>query len=288
MDAALIRAIFERLTGYPVDSQGRALLDSNRKPQNVHGSYGLRIPMRKKGVTTAQSDIPATGNSAALRPHGAGFEQHGYNVVPVFFQGTDGRKFPHVFPSCSFNYSGLSKQPYAINNTGAVDDDPIDEESTETDTITSASTGEEIVVPSYLRRRKHPDMLVMEVAISVYSRDPVELILLDAALLYIFPLRGAIQVTLADGSTTMADYWWERYAVMDRGEAFDPAMGVGPEVDGYLKRTHVYSFETLLDNSVNGFGTYDIEQFSTILQTIVDFETEQERYLDTVKVEDLR
>lgn len=287
MDLALAFAIFRRLTGYPLDAQGRPRSTSMGVPENIDGCFGLRIPQRKTSPAGTASKILSTGAPDALRLYARGFEQHGYVQVPVFFQGVDRRKFAGIYPACFFNYSGLDLGEQYVQDQGNEPTDGI-ESTSGTRTIVSSPTGTEREVPDLILKRKHPNHWNVEMSISLESRDPIELMMLDAALLRIFPRFGGIKVERADGTSAHIDFWWSRYAVMDQGEAFNPAVGEGAEVDAALRRTHTYVFETWLDNSVNGFGSYDIVEAETVLQRILELQLAvEDRLVETVDVENL-
>ena len=274
MDPALILALFERLTGYPLDSQGRAMVHpTTGLPVNRHGSYGMRIPTPKE--TTSNTAL-STDNPAALRLFGRGFHSNVYTPVPVYMEGPEAVRYENVWPSVSFVESDIipnAGDPYVYY-------DPMVDRVGEA-TITHPITGEVTRGTNQIVMRAHPEPFVQMFTIKTYSKDPIERDLLNRALLYALKTKGAISVEQGNGEFRMVDYFLDRTAFFDQGEAFSPRAGTGPTHDRYLCTAFTYLFETHLDNSVQGFGTLDFEApQDTILQRVLEIKGTQDRLWD--------
>jgi hypothetical protein len=274
MDPALVLALFERLTGYPLDSTGRPMVDpATGRPVNRHGSYGIRFPTPRE---TVSSTALSTDNPSALRLFGRGFHSNVYNQVPVFMEGPDSVRFEDVWPCVSFVESDI------VPNAGDpfVYYDPIVDRSGSA-TVTNDVNDYELTGADQIITRAHPEPFLQMVTIKVYSKDPVERTFINRAVLHAMKTKSAISVEQGDGSFRMIDYFLDRVAYFDQGEAFSPNTATGPTHDRYLCTAFTYMFETHLDNSVQGFGTLDIQEpQDTILHRILEIRGHQERLFD--------
>jgi hypothetical protein len=264
MDPALLFAIYRRLVGYPLDNRGRPQLGSDGKPRNIEGSWGLRLPSRKTGASqAAQGDVD-------LHRFGArGYEAKNYVQVPVFIQGGE-----------AYVYDLADGEDGIGADTG-------------TQTITNNVTGYTYEATDQRRTRKHPEPWDVFVTVTLRSREPFELAMLERALLILFGKKGAIQVEQLDGSHRVIDYVQERYAVGHEGEANDPDEGIGGERSAFLKSSLTYRFETSLDNSVVGFGTDDFTTQQMVSERLLEIYQGVEALaadsleFETVRLEDL-
>jgi hypothetical protein len=286
MDPALLFAIYRRLVGYPLDNRGRPQLGSDGKPRNIEGSWGLRLPSRKTGASqAAQGDVD-------LHRFGArGYEAKNYVQVPVFLEGVDARRWTSVFPSASFMMSDIQGgEAYVYDLADGEDGIGAD---TGTQTITNNVTGYTYEATDQRRTRKHPEPWDVFVTVTLRSREPFELAMLERALLILFGKKGAIQVEQLDGSHRVIDYVQERYAVGHEGEANDPDEGIGGERSAFLKSSLTYRFETSLDNSVVGFGTDDFTTQQMVSERLLEIYQGVEALaadsleFETVRLEDL-
>lgn len=284
MDPALLFAIFRRLTGYPLDSQGRPLVDDKGLPQNRDGKFGLRIPA-KKSTTSGPISPQGTATPEAWRFGTRGYEPNNYVQVPVHAEGIDTKRWETVFPSASFTISDVQPggDPYIYDPHDG--EDGIGQDSG-TATVTNPVTGYTMAVPDHRTVRANPEPWDVYVTVSLYARDIFQMAHLERALLVLFPQKGAIDVEQLDGTFRTLDCFFVRYSVMDQGEPYDPVEGVGPQGDSFVKRAYTWKIETSLDNSVSGFGTYDFVTQQMILQRIVDLETMQQKLIEQVQLEE--
>lgn len=268
MDVALTLALFQRLTGYPLDSQGNPLLNTDGSPRNRNGSYGIRIPAP---LMTVSQGAPSTQTPDAVRLWGRGYHQNSYIQVPVWFGGTDFKKHDQVWPCVSFVESDLipGGDPYLY-------DDPIvyGEGSA---TVGNEDTGYTETGPDVLHSRKHPEPWTIQYTIRLYSKDPVEIQWLERALIICLGQKGALTVEQADGTFRTVDYRCARVAFFDQGEMFNPESSEGSNRDSYLTRAFTFVCEANVDNTVQGFGTLDWSQEQTVLHRILELSDLQER-----------
>jgi hypothetical protein len=266
MDIALTLALFERISGAPFDSAGRPQLRADGTPNNRHGSYGVRLPAPKTLAALRQS--LASDNGGGLRPWGRGFEQTAYQPVRVQVDGVDGLRNDQVWPSVSIVETDIlpGTDPYLFN-------DPI-EETSGTATITNPITGQTFTGTDRVRSRRHPDPYNMVYTIGVFAKSSVERALLSRSVLYILGMKGAISVEKPDGTFRMVDYFFDRTAMVNQGEAYNPKTGLIETEDRHLAAHHTYIFETHLDNSVQGFGTHDFGAWeTTILSRLLEIQS---------------
>lgn len=253
MDPALAFAVFRRLTGYPCDAKGHPLLDpATGLPLNIEGSRGLRVPMAKQA---AASIVPDSATQDAFRFGARGFHGNQYVQVPVYFEGTDTKRWRNVFPSCSISVSDvqLGGDPYLFDPD---EQDGIGEDSGE-NTITNSVTGYSFTTPAQRITRKSPEPWDVFITFSLLETDTFKMMMLERAFLALFKQKGAIEVEQLDGTFRALDLFFDRYAVMDQGEPYDPQQGTSEEARAFLKRSYTFRCETSHDNSVAGFNTYD-------------------------------
>lgn len=287
MDPALTFAIFRRLTGYPLDARGNPLIvagTSPPQPQNIDGKWGIRLPVRRGGTTPVLLD---SHNPDSLRLWGRGYEVQSYRQVPVCYEGPDSKRWEDVFPRVAFVVSGLETgtDPFIYDPD---DDDGIGID-VGTQTITNPVTGTTRETTDHRSVRRNPEPWDVTFTITMYAKDPIEIQLLERSVLQHFGQMGAILVEQLDGTMQTRDYRFERYIVMDQGETYDPAKGLGPTGDAFLKRGLVFVFETFLDNSIaeGGFGSPPYTDYPTVLERLMDVRDIQNRYLETANLEEL-
>lgn len=266
MDLALTLALFERLSGAPLDSERRTRLQANGTPVNRHGSYGVRIPVPK--TVQALRQALASDNPAGVRLWGRGLEQTTYQPVLVQVDGVDGKRNDEVWPCVTIVETDIlpGSDPYFYR-------DPI-EETTGVATITNPITGGTTTGTDQVRTRRHPDPYNVVYTVGAFARSSIERNLLTRAILYILGPKGAISVENPDGTYRMVDYSHDRTAYVNQGEAYNPKRGSVATEDQHMAAHLTYVFETHLDNSAQGFGTHDWSSWeNTILTRILEIQS---------------
>lgn len=282
MDPAVLLAVFKRLTGYPLDSSGNPRLNAEGRPLNAEGSFGLRLPLRREGAgaKTPQTSIPDDFRFGEI-----GYRKRQYRQVPVYLDGIEVKRWKSVFPSCSVSISDITEAEDYVYDTADGSDGICTAVGS---TTVPTSTGGTRTVPDSLVIRKHPETWRVYVTICLYATNPIEMAMLERALLTIFQQKGSIRVEQLDGSSLVRDMVFERYSNMDQGDLYDPGQGIGAEGRSFLKRAFTYRVETVLDNSVDGFGSEgDYVYEKTILETYLEIATIQNVLLETIRLENL-
>lgn len=248
-------AIFQRLTGAPLDNQGRPVLDASGVPVNrslinppslggTGPSYGIRIPVAKdpRQVFDLKTSSPGT-----MQLFDRGFYRDQYRQVPVFWEGTGGRDWEDIWPCVVFSQTGESNPDHYIYYDDIEAWDPstpeyIDEEGNE-------GRGGIFTSP-------HPEQSIFNYAIKVYAKNRVELSLIEDQVKRLFPQKGAIVVDRADGSQAAFDMI--RYLIDDLSpRPGDKARALLGDQRFYGK-AFSYRIEAYADHTVRGFG----DQFS--------------------------
>lgn len=261
-------AIYKRLTGYPLDSEGRPRLDANGVPVNrevvgpprlyAHDrvwdsvtqtfttrapmlpSYGIRVPI-------ILGNTPMTGVSTrrpAFRPH-SGYNPSSFRPVPVFDVNVTGRDWEQVWPCVTFEWAGLYLQQWNVYH------DPFRADDTTSPAVELTNRNGDVVDSGTkrIRVRPHPESHTALYTIRVRSRVLVEAEWMAADLLRLFPEKGVLVVTFADGSTHPCDMILERMENLD-----GPQVGSGLERSRNVERQFVYRIEAYEDNTVGEYG----------------------------------
>jgi|FreactcultureFD7_1027221.scaffolds.fasta_scaffold01344_7 hypothetical protein len=280
-------AVYKRLTGYPLDTQGRPKLADDGRPINreVIGppgmyqfekvydpinktyvpvyptlpSYGIRIPQFKAPYRGQKGQ--STFNPEALSINN--IEPNVFKQIPVFDQNVTNRDFEKYWPCVTFRWSSIAAQP----NTYIYDDpfggpdpsaSPIDIKNQYGDIIASGVTSN--------LRRPVPDSWDVLYTITVHSKESIEMSLMCAEVLKLFPMKGAITVTFMDGTTHTCNMLFQRSIVQD----LDNIGMAGEENQRSFTRAFVYLIEAYFDNTSNKFGIQDSAFATTSYPTIVE------------------
>ncbi len=271
-------AIFKRLTGHPLDSQGRPVRDPvthipinrhvigppNGSDETLAPSYGVRIPT-PKGPTGL--DLK-TNNPDAIKLYDAGFHRDDYRQVPVFWDGTTGREWDGIWPCVVFGQSGeIEHDVY----TYYADIDQVDL-SAGTAILDDGTTE----VPAGYFTSPQPEQSIYTYVIKAYAKNRVEMSLLDDQIKRLFPQKGAILVERADGSLVPFDMI--RGAVDDispRGSDKEKAL-IGDQ--RFYAKAYNYRIEAYGDYTVRGFGDQFSQEKTSVILThvmeMVDFQTQ--------------
>lgn len=278
-------AIFKRLTGWPLDSNGRPEVDPvthvpvNRVmvgPPRLNGvpqpSYGVRIPVSRYGV---KSFDLTTGSPETTKVNYDGYEPDVFRQIPVFWEGTSGRDWESIWPCVIFGQTGV--QPGSI----FVYYDDIETPDPSQGTI--IVDGQEVPAGYFLS--PHPENKNLQYAIKVFAKTATELSLISAAVERLFPERTALYVERADGSIICYDMF--RYLVDDlstRPSDKEKSL-VGDE--RFYGRAYNYRVEAYDDYTVQAFGDmYSQARESRILEYLMEI-AEAQAPLITVSTETL-
>lgn len=198
-------AIFKRLTGAPLDSQGRPVVDAEQVPVNrnlvgpvrLNGerqpSYGVRIPVALPEVR--EFDLNTT-SPETRKIHADGFYTDVFKQVTVYWEGTSGRDWNVITPCVVFGDTGIQATNMFVHYDDFVLPDP------DAGTMTLES-GE--VVPAGFLVSPHPEQRIITYAIKVFARTKVEMSLICDQVERLFPTRGAIFVELANNTEVAYD-----------------------------------------------------------------------------------
>lgn len=295
MDPALIFSIFRRLTGYPLDSSGnpRKVAGTNT-PMNIEGKWGLRIPLFKDSTNAVRN--LSTDTPGGINPLRSAWHKDQYRQVPIYFDGIDNMGWSKIFPACSFSVTDIragGDEPIFDLPDGQ---DGISVASAEVHDVTNSITGEVIAedVPESYSIREHPDVYEVEIGFTLYAKNPFEMMFMERAFLHLFDPKLGLKVERLDGTIETVDFKFERYVAMDQGEPYDSQKGTAGSYPAFMKRGFIYTFETYLDNSLDGFDTYDFATYETILETylktcnILDesLDDSERRVIEQTKLED--
>lgn len=282
-------AIYKRLVGYPVDDKGRPMVDTLGVPTNreVIGppnynfdgsppllpSYGIRLPTMpaphraQRGLTSRDPD--------AVRQFLAGFDPLSFRQVPVFDQNISGRKVDDLWPCVTFRLNGARFDPSVH-----VYDDPFmvpDPSSASVtimnqwgDTIDTGRVGALI--------RPHPESYVATYVITGHSKNLTEMNLILGQILYLFPARGGLTITLQDGSTHTCDMLLQRIVNLKGDE--EALLTLDLDEEREQSWACIYEVETYLDNSTNQFGVQDIYARPVVVQRILELDDIQGRMIE--------
>jgi hypothetical protein len=251
-------AIFERLVGAPLDSNGRPRLDTKGVPINrilvapplstqaEEGerlpSYGVRIPELSKARDTKRMLSSKNSNSVNLND----FSRQAFRQVPVYAESIDGSDYQNLWPVVTFYWMDEN-----FNSSTYMYADPIlivDPSAPKVDVRNHLGQ----VIASGQTRVKylsHPDPVDLIYAIRVWSKDLVELRLICEAVKRLFPARGVLEVEQWNGQKVPYDMLQEGVDNFDVGGGEIAETGEG-EQRGY-SRAFVYRVEAYSDNTID-------------------------------------
>lgn len=289
IDVAIIFAVFRRLTGYPLDSQGRPLRDATGKLLNIENSPGIRIPLIRQGQG---QNVLSTDNPEGTKIAAKGWNPGTFQQLKVYQQGIDTRRWADVFPAVSFTISDIQPGENGFFFSPADGIDGIDAPGAQgTQTITNNVTGSTYAVPDTLTTRAQPEPWDFFLTLNLYSRDSIEIAAMESALRSLFKQKGSIIVDQVDGTHVVLDMLFERYSIMDQGEPYDPQRGTAANAPGFLHRAYTYRIEANQDNTSADFGPNEFTVQNTILERLLEITTIEGRLLtealETIRLEDL-
>lgn len=298
-------AIYKRLVGYPLDNEGRPVLDASGIPMNrcVSGppnqarfaslpgavgqqalpnswpSWGIRIPYAKQPYELKQ--FLSRNDPQAVRTIAESFQQNAFRQIPVFDENLDGRAWANVWPCVTFRLQ--QDKPQASTFVFA---DPFTTPVGDTVNITN-QFGEVIQTgQSQLQMRQHPDSYDLYYMIRAWSKNRIELGLIVNAIKYLFPMKSSIEVTFADGSAHVCDMLMEDIVNLDFG-GDELSMQFAPEEQRYYSRGLVYRIEGYFDNTINAYGTNDVYDLNLIFSRIMELATIQNQLVLTSELNSL-
>lgn len=276
---AIDLALFEKLSGAPLDSKGRPELDDNKVPVNrtvigpvgcnlpethetLKPSYGVRIPLPKRPQKDSSFGLKGTQQSR-LKLFDQGWEPHTFTQVPIFDINIEGRQWEDVFPRVSYYWSDLDFEPDTY-----VYADPIVSLIGGNASISSDFVGEIQTGKSKQSVRPHPESWNFTYVIRTYAKTLWETMWMCRQIVHLFKARDALLVRQADGSTRAFDMIYQSHANLDTGER-DIPMSRESKEQRFFSRAFYYTIEGYIDNSVNGFGTEDIFERNVILHRML-------------------
>lgn len=271
-------AIFKRLVGYPLDSQGLPLLGEDQRPVNreVIGppdmnpfeqvwdpikqemvpvfprlpSYGIRLPQPtgdadiKRGLTSRN---PNALGVTAFQKMSRGLMRQ----VPVFDDNLFGRKHTDIYPAVTFRW--IDTEP---DFSTYLYHDPIERQDTRSTPESIVNGNGDTVQSGYALNyvRPLPHGYKPSYMITGWAKTAWEAGLLSAQILALFPMKGALTITQQDGSEYTCDM------LLDRTVTLDPPtnpLSHAEEEQRLYGRGYVYTVEAYLDNTTNDFGVGD-------------------------------
>jgi hypothetical protein len=239
-------ALFERLTGWPLDSQGRPRLDDKGVPINrlliapplspfLHlPSYGVRIPSFRKERSV---------NGRTVRPKDLDRQ---WQQVPVFSESLKGEEFANAWPAVSFYW-----MDEAFNASTYLYGDHLLEPDPGAPEAQALNRKNEVIShgPARGRYRPRPDPFDLTYMIRVWAKDATEIRLLCESIKRIFPARTALEVDLYDGSRAIYDMILEDIQNLDAGGA-EVEASMEEEEEHYSKG-FIYRIESYQDSSLD-------------------------------------
>lgn len=281
MELSLTFALFRRLSGYPLDSHGRPQTDpATQRPLNVDGKFGMRIPLQLNGNART---VLGTDNPDAIKLFEKGLAKDAYAQVPVYLRGTENRDWQNIWPCVT--YQKVDETQGSMQWTYS---DTIADHGNGTATIVNPVSGATATEADYYNVRRRGNVFDVWFVFSLWSKNNVEMILLEAAFKRLFDRQGSIIIDTQDGTLFPVNYERKRYQVLDQGNPGDPAAGPGRTEESYFRRDITYAFWLMEDNSVNGFGNYDINREYTILQRILQAQDTLTRAFQALNLEQYR
>jgi len=317
MNLAIDLAIFERLTGAPLDSKGYPQLDKNRIPTNrsvigppnslgpdalkaetdegadlianLFPSYGIRIPVQKKGQEI--SGGLSTQNPQALKLFEDGWKNHAFRQVPIFNRNIEGRKFEDVWPCIVFYWSDMD-----FDESTFVFDDPFCGPTADSAEQQVQQPDGTIVTGNapLTQWRSHPDPWSPQYTIRTYSKNLFETLWMVRGIQQLFRPRGGLIVKQADGTDLVVDMLYDSFQNMDVG-TYDLASSESPKEQSYYSRAFTYTIEGYLDNTIpegseNGFGLNPGDSWitqDTIRQRCLELANIRDEVLETTTFDEV-
>jgi hypothetical protein len=286
-------AVFERLVGAPLDSNGRPKTDENGVPVNLLlcapplyqpeevtrlPSYGVRIPMTRQGVDATRGR--STQNPRPFKPT-RDFVFGAWRNVPVFPVNIEGRDWSNIWP-CVTYYC----QDETFNASTFIYADPFGRDAPDAPTIEVTNRRGKVLATGVQNneRRPHPEAYDLHYGIQVYSKDSTELRWICDAVKKLFPARGSIEVEQMDGSRLQLDMLMEGDPVnLDIGNR-EVAMSMADNEQRHFSRLFTYRIESYIDNT-GGFEAKDRWQEYAITNRILELADLQNNLIETVDVE---
>jgi hypothetical protein len=267
-------AIFERLTGAPLDSKGRPKVDSAGVPvnRNVIGppkrgmlpSYGIVLPMAKH--PNDQLNTLTTNDPDAVRLFEKGYDPAGFRQVPIFDENLEARQWADVWPCVTFRWRGhdfdestfIYSDPFAPFNPRGV---PV------------TVNGETQVKTRLVRPQ--PMGWKLEYTITAYAKSRMELGMICEQIQRLFPPRGALVMKQMDGTEITCDMLLQRTVNLDLQGADGALKSMGAQEQSYLARGYVFEIEAYDDNTANRFGSRDIYSTQVVTERVLELKTLQ-------------
>jgi hypothetical protein len=272
-------ALYERLTGAPVDAHGRPMADSAGVPTNRHliapplsrverlPSYGVRIPnVRPERIISG-----ATGRNKDLLST--------WRQIPVFHENLEGEAFANTWPAVSFYWLdeafNASTYNYADHNLEPDPGAPQVNVLNRTGLVISHG-------PTRGRYYPRPDPYDLTYMIRGWAKDATEIRLICESIKRLFPARTALEVGLSDGSRAVFDMILEDIQNLDStGQEIDVA--VEAEQRGY-SRGFIYRIESYQDNTLDKEQTWSEE---TVRNRLLELANMQRRIVEDAGAVDL-
>lgn len=301
---AIDLAIWERLTGAPLDKNGNPVVDDNGIPVNRHlpglintepneveasngvvgppprPSYGVRIPVLNHHIhkTRMPYKVPNTNHNAVSPPRLAtDFAKHNYVAVPVYPQNIEGLDLSSVWPAVTFNW--LDSFPDTVSTTyGDYGMVPAPNAAIITkDGVTGADR--RIYLPT-------PEAFVATVMIRVYAKNSTDLKLICDCIHRLFPNHTALLVELADGSKRSFSMSLLGVENLDFGGR-ENSRTLSNERE--LSRGFIYEISGFVDNSLastsdGGLGQQPAEQHGIILERWLELQKKTVDYVQRLTI----
>lgn len=267
-------AIYKRLTGFPLDSNGRPQLGTDGHPINreVIGppdlnplekvwdeanqqfipvyptlpSYGIRLPMPKNSQDAKR---PLSSHSPPTSPTAYGrFEPNSFRQVPVFDQNLEGRKHTDIYPAVTFRWIDLEPDPDVF-----IYHDPFCNQDQGSTPVELRNAQGDVIQTGYSQNivRPAPDGWKPVYMIVAWAKTLWEVALMSAQIAALFPQKGAITLINQDGRPDTCDMLLERNVTIDPDNL---PLAQAEEENRLFGRGFVYSIDVHLDNTTNEYG----------------------------------
>lgn len=249
---AIDLAIYERLVGAPLDSNGRPKLDANGIPVNRSivaaashvtprlPSYGVRLPAIRQGVDGSRG---ATGHNVAPLHPVKDFRYVAPRQVPVFPLNVEGRDWRVIFPCVAFYWYETDFDPSTF-----IYDDPFCSVDPSAPIVSSQEAPAGQITQGSTRNKfsNHPDAYTETYIIRVWAKSLHEIKLLVSEIRRIFPARGVLEVERASGGKMPLDMILDRIENLDTNGP-DVPMSQNSAEDRFFSRAFVYRVESYED-----------------------------------------
>lgn len=279
-------AIYKRLTGYPLDAKGRPQVDQTGRPINreVIGppglnpsdtiwdpinkvlipnlpllpSYGIRVPT---AIAPSRNERGLTSLDPAALPQRLQdrFNTNSFMQIPVFDINVTGRKYEDFWPCVTFGWGDLTPDPSTYmyySDFGAKGS--VSHQDPTSAPITIRNRNGLALASGFQNNvsRPEPEGWSVFYEITARSKNSTEHKLICGEIMKLFPAKGAINITLMDGTVCSRDMLLQD---IERDDPFGDAvlMTQGGEQQREFVRKYVYLIETYLDNASNQFGIQD-------------------------------